>query len=132
MKVFINTKDPLAARLQRNGLGQIVHALRDAVTHGLRSLRAGRMVVAPVFEPVLSVLPHAPQPLHGSEDLGLKSDDDEDEHALKTVYDVGRVPDLLRTADGPRDHVRYPRHSHHDHQLHANSSEGRPEIKQPQ
>ena len=65
--------------------------------------------------------PHA---LDGGPHLRLAAHHDEDEDALQRVDQVGDVPEILGTSDEPRDDVRQPCHTHHDHQLHAHVAKG--------
>lgn len=72
----------------------------------------------------------AEESLHGRAHLRLKADRHEDQHSLEGVYQVGDVPDVLRPADRPGDHVRHPGDTHHDHQFHAYAAERRPESRE--
>ena len=63
-------------------------------------------------------------PLHGSPDLRLTANYDEYENTLERVDHVRDVPDGIWTTRCPGDYVQDPGHSHHDHQLHADSAQG--------
>lgn len=57
--------------------------------------------------------------------LRLAADDEENENALQRIQHIGRVPEVVffvspvQHSGDPRDDVRYPSDSHHNHQLQA-------------
>lgn len=60
--------------------------------------------------------------------LWLTSDDDEDEYALQCINEIRDVPNRLGSTNHPRNDIRNPRHSHHNDQLQADTSQCSPGI----
>lgn len=40
------------------------------------------------------------------------------------MKDINQLPNVVRSSDGPRQHINYPRYAHHNHQLQADTSQG--------
>jgi hypothetical protein len=55
----------------------------------------------------------------------LTSDHDENEETLQSVDQIGGVPQIVRAANEPGEHINYPSQAHHNHQLHADSFQRR-------
>jgi len=71
----------------------------------------------------------AEESLERCPNLRLAAHGREDQDSLEGVYQVGEVPDVLGTADRPRDHVGHPGHAHHDDELHADAAQRCPETR---
>lgn len=118
----------LANGFQRRGFGARI--LRHAIPHAGHPV-AGRAVAVTLPAGIGLGVP-AEESLERRSDLRLATDRREDQHSLEGVYQVGEVPDVLRSADGPRDNVGHPGDTHHDHQFHAYAAQRRPANRNEQ
>lgn len=112
--------------LQRRGFGTRV--LRNAVAHAGHPVAGRAMTVTLPTGVGLRI--SAEESLERRSDLRLATDRRENQHSLEGVYQVGEVPDVLRSADRPWDHVRHPGDTHHDHEFHAYAAQRCPETKE--
>jgi hypothetical protein len=55
--------------------------------------------------------------------LRLNTDDHKNEEALKCIYDIRCIPNVIWTSNSPAYNVDYPRNSHDDDQLHTNATQ---------
>lgn len=105
---------------ERNLDTGILSIVRDGIPEGRHVLGAALLI--PVNAGRGGTL-EAPQSLYGRPDLRLTSDDDEDEHSVERVKDIGYVPKTVRTSSRPGHDVHNPRYPHDDHELETDSSE---------
>jgi len=87
----------LANGLQRRGFGTRV--LRHAIAHAWHPV-AGR-AVAVTLSPSIGLWIPVKESLERCSDLRLAANRREDQHSLEGVYQIGEVPDVLRSADSP-------------------------------
>ena len=119
---LIRVRARLADGLERRCFGARV--LGYAVAHAGHAVARRAQAVALAIGVGAGVA--RPEPLEGGAHLRLTADDDEDEDALGGVAEVRHVPEEVRTAGHPRDHVEDPRHAHHHHELQADLAESGP------
>lgn len=122
--VFAGGFAVLANGLQRGRFGAGV--LRDTVAHAGHPVAGGAETVA-LSAGVGSRVSTA-ETFQSRPDLGLASHNDKDEDSLECIDHVSDIPEVLRPADCPGNDVHHPSYSHHDDQLHADTTEGSPEI----
>lgn len=116
---------PLADGFQRGGL--CAGILGDTVAHAGHPVAGGAQPV-PLSSGVGPGVPVA-EPLQSGTYLRLAAHHREDQHTLEGVYHVREIPDVLRPADCPGDHVSNPGDAHHDYQLHADSAQSGSETE---